>query len=173
MKITNLFLCAALLTVCSACAADRPDNTPVGSLDLNRYMGTWYEIARYDHSFERGLDRVQARYELQDDGSVIVRNSGYDPRTGDTKEAQGKAKAGKQSGMLRVSFFWFFYSDYIVMELGPGYQWALVGSKSPKYLWILSRTPELPDETLIHIFSLAERRGYPTDDLIFVNQDPE
>lgn len=172
MKITNRLLCAVMLTACTACsqAANPVNNTPVASLDLERYMGTWYEIARYDHSFERGLERVQARYELRSDGRVTVHNSGYDVKTGDLKEATGKAHAGKRTGTLRVSFFWFFYSDYIVMEMDSDYQWALVGSKSANYLWILSRTPELPDVTLGHIRSLAQKRGYDIDKLLFVTQ---
>ena len=84
--------------------------------------------------------------------------------------ADGKAKAGKHPGQLRVSFFLFFYSDYNVLALGDNYDWALVGSKSPKYLWILARTPNLPDATIEHILSIARERGYNTDDLIWVRQ---
>lgn len=151
-------------------AANPVDNTPVATLDLDRYMGIWYEIARYDHNFERGLQQVKAQYGLQSDGRITVRNGGYNPDTGEAKEAIGKARTGKRTGTLRVSFFWFFYSDYIVMELDDNYQWALVGSKSAKYLWILSRTPQLSDATLDHILGLAEKRGYDTGKLLFVSQ---
>ena len=82
----------------------------------------------------------------------------------------GKAKLGKQPGQLRVSFFLFFYSDYNILALGEDYDWALVGSSSPKYLWILSRTPSLPEETLEHILDIARERGYDTDKLIWVQQ---
>ena len=163
MKIAIVLLAAALLVigVVYGRAADRTDRTPVPSFDLARYMGTWYEIARYDHPFERGLAGVQARYELRPDGRIGVFNSGTDYRSGRCKRARGKACAGQVPGRLRVSFFWFFYSDYNVMELGGG---------SAKYLWVLSRTPTLPAHTLNRILRLAERRGYRTDRLLFVDQ---
>ncbi|WP_295935985.1 lipocalin family protein [uncultured Alistipes sp.] len=145
--------------------------TLVPSFDLARYMGIWYEIARYDHSFERGLEHVRAEYTLQPDGSVKVLNSGVDGRTGKIKRAEGNAHAGKRPGALRVSFFWIFYSDYNVLELGAEYDWALVGSRSSRYLWILSRTHTLPDQTLNHILHLAQQRGYNTGKLIFVEQE--
>ncbi len=163
MKIAIVLLAAALLVigVVYGRAADRTDRTPVPSFDLARYMGTWYEIARYDHPFERGLAGVQARYELRPDGRIGVFNSGTDYRSGRCKRARGKACAGQVPGRLRVSFFWVFYSDYNVMELGGG---------SAKYLWVLSRTPTLPAHTLNRILRLAERRGYRTDRLLFVDQ---
>ena len=162
MKIAIVLLAAALLVigVVYGRAADRTDRTPVPSFDLARYMGTWYEIARYDHPFERGLAGVQARYELRPDGRIGVFNSGTDYRSGRCKRARGKACAGQVPGRLRVSFFWVFYSDYNVMELGG----------SAKYLWVLSRTPTLPAHTLNRILRLAERRGYRTDRLLFVDQ---
>jgi len=163
VKIAIVLLAAALLVigVVYGRAADRTDRTPVPSFDLARYMGTWYEIARYDHPFERGLAGVQARYELRPDGRIGVFNSGTDYRSGRCKRARGKACAGQVPGRLRVSFFWVFYSDYNVMELGGG---------SAKYLWVLSRTPTLPAHTLNRILRLAERRGYRTDRLLFVDQ---
>lgn len=145
-------------------------STTVDNLDLNRYMGRWYEIARYDHRFERNLERCEAYYTLEPTGKIGVRNSGINTKTGLLKIADGKAKAGKYPGQLRVSFFLFFYSDYNVLALGDNYEWALVGSRSPKYLWILSRTPSLPDATLEYILSIARERGYNTDDLIWVRQ---
>ena len=172
MKIAIVLLVAALLVigVVYGGVTDRTDRTPVPSFDLARYMGTWYEIARYDHPFERGLAGVQARYELRPDGRIGVFNSGTDYRSGRCKRARGKACAGQVPGRLRVSFFWFFYSDYNVLELGPDYDWARVGSSSSKYLWILSRTPRLPSRTLNHILRLAEARGYRTGKLLFVDQ---
>lgn len=173
MKIVILLLAAALLilgAVAVAAASDRTDRMPVAVFDLRRYMGTWYEIARYDHSFERRLAGVQAHYELLSDGRVTVENSGVDYRSDRRKRARGKARATAMPGRLRVSFFWFFYSDYNVLELGPDYDWALVGGGSSKYLWILSRTPRLPSRTLNHILWLAEARGYRTGKLLFVDQ---
>ena len=145
-------------------------STTVDNLDLNRYMGRWYEIARYDHRFERNLERCEAYYTLEPTGKIGVRNSGINTKTGLLKIADGKAKAGKYPGQLRVSFFLFFYSDYNVLALGDNYEWALVGSRSPKYLWILSRTPSLSDATIEHILAIARECGYDTDDLIWVRQ---
>lgn len=161
-----------MVAVCviKARSNDRIDRTPVDSLDLARYMGTWYEIARYDHRFERGLTGIEARYELLPNGRVDVVNCGVDMYTGKVRRVHGKAHAGSVPGQLRVSFFWFFYADYNVLEVGEDYDWALVGSRSSKYLWILSRTPVLPSRTFNHILRLAERRGYPTGPLLFVGQ---
>lgn len=174
MKIATILPVATLAilgAVCaSAAAADRIDRTTVPALDLHRYMGTWYEIARYNHSFERGLSAVKAHYRLRPDGRVEVVNEGTNFRTGKRQVTRGKAHAGSVPGRLRVSFFWFFYSDYNVMELGPNYDWALVGSRSSRFLWILSRTPSLPGHTLNRILRLAQKRGYNTSKLLFVDQ---
>ena len=161
---------AALLLSVSACKAQSINSTTIDNLDLKRYMGRWYEIARYDHRFERNMERCEAYYALESDGNIAVRNSGIDTKTGLLRIADGKAKLGKQPGQLRVSFFLFFYSDYNVLALGEDYDWALVGSKSPKYLWILSRTPSLPESTIEHILAIARARGYNTDNLIWVRQ---
>ena len=156
----------------TGCSAQRSsiDRTTVASLDVKRYMGTWYEIARYDHSFERNMERCKAQYTLLPDGKIVVENSGYNTRTGRYKTSVGKAKAGESAGQLRVSFFWFFYSDYNILALGKDYDWALIGSHSPKYLWILSRTPQLPEATISHILDIAQKRGYDISKLIWVKQ---
>lgn len=170
MRYSCTIITAILLLTATACRAQSMPSTTVDNLDLNRYMGRWYEIARYDHRFERNLERCEAYYTLEPTGKIGVRNSGINTKTGLLKIADGKAKAGKYPGQLRVSFFLFFYSDYNVLALGDNYEWALVGSRSPKYLWILSRTPSLPDATLEYILSIARERGYNTDDLIWVRQ---
>ena len=161
---------AAILLSVSACNAQSINTTTVDNLDLKRYMGRWYEIARYDHRFERNMERCEAFYTIEPDGKIAVRNSGIDSKTGLLRITDGKAKLGKKPGQLRVSFFLFFYSDYNILALGEDYDWALVGSKSPKYLWILSRTPSLPESTLEYILSEADARGYNTDGLIWVKQ---
>lgn len=147
------------------------DNSTVDEFDLSRYLGEWYEIARYDHSFERGLDNTMAEYILQDDGKVVVLNTGW--KDGKFKLAEGKAKYKDPEGdpgHLRVSFFLFFYSDYNVMLVDENYQISLVGSKAEKYLWILSRTP-VPDPDLLKmVLAEAESRGYDTSELIWVDQ---
>ena len=161
-------LAAALPLV--ACSKDF-DNSTVKEFDLSRYLGEWYEIARYDHSFERGLDNTMAQYILQDDGKVVVLNTGW--KDGKFKIAEGKAKYPDpqgEPGALRVSFFLFFYSDYNVMMVDENYQISLVGSKSDNYLWILSRTP-VPDPVLLQmVLDEAEARGYDTSELIWVDQ---
>ena len=153
-----------------ACTKDF-DNSTVGSFDLSRYLGTWYEVARFDHSFEKGMDNAMAEYILQDDGTVFVLNSAW--RNGMYKVAEGKAKYPDptgEPGALKVSFFMFFYSEYNVMMVDENYQISLVGSKTENYLWILSRTP-VPDPDLLQmVLDEAESRGYDTSKLIWVDQ---
>ena len=142
------------------------DNSPVSSLDLDRYLGTWYEIARFDHSFERGVEEAKAVYTLNKDGTVKVVNSGI--KNGKPKTAVGKGKRTDEPGLLRVSFFGPFYADYRVMMIDADYSYALVGSGGANYLWILSRTTSLPDGVKSAILAEAIRRGYDTSKLIWV-----
>lgn len=152
---------------CQTNKSGEMDKTTVKELDLQRYLGTWYEIARYDHRFERGLQGVTATYSMRDDGKIKVLNQGYENTLdGKLSVAEGKAKLTDDPGKLKVSFFWIFYSDYLVMELDENYQWALIGSNSDKYLWILSRTPKLEDNVKNLILHKAEKRGYDTSKLI-------
>lgn len=167
--VLSVVFATGLTAGCSA-AASEAERPTVPALDLERFMGVWYEIARFDHRFERNLERVEARYELQPDGRITVWNSGVDARTGKPRSVRGKARAGRQPGQLRVSFFWFFYSDYDVLALGEEYDWALVGSRSDKYLWILARTPTLPAATTERIMQRARELGYPVEQLCFVDQ---
>ena len=159
-----------MILLLSACVynagRDSINRSTVENFDLSRFMGRWYEIARFDHSFARGMQGVTADYSLQADGSVRVVNSGM--RGNKPVEAVGRAKLTSHPGRLRVSFFWIFYSDYNILAMGNNGQWALVGSRSPRYLWILSRTPSMPIDELNYVINLAEQRGYNTDNLIFV-----
>lgn len=162
-----LAACALPFTACSKSV----DSSPVSGFDLVRYLGTWYEIARYDHSFERGMDNTVAEYSMQDDGNVLVLNSGWKDEK--YKVAEGKAKypsPAQKKGALKVSFFLFFYSEYNVMMIDEDYQISLVGSKSDKYLWILSRTPIADPDLITKVLAEAERRGYDTSKLIWVDQ---
>lgn len=148
------------------------DNSPVPDLDLSRFLGVWYEIARFDHSFERDMNNVTAEYLLRDDGKIDVINSGW--KDGKYKIAEGKARQPDPKddpAHLEVSFFLFFYSDYNVMMIDKDYQVALVGSGSPKYLWILSRTPSVDTDVLDALLKEASGRGYDTSKLIWVDQD--
>jgi apolipoprotein D and lipocalin family protein len=150
------------------------DNSVVKKLDVQKYLGTWYEIARYDHFFERGLVGVTANYSLREDGLIKVTNSGFkNSLDGKLSQAIGKAKIPdpvNEPAKLKVSFFLFFYADYFVMELDKDYQWAVIGSNTDKYLWILSRTPQIPDQLYNELLQKLKKRGYDVSSLIKVVQ---
>ena len=165
------FAFCILASGCQTKKSGEMDNSTVKELNLQRYLGTWYEIARFDHRFERGLVGVTATYSLREDGKIKVLNQGYENTlNGKLSIAEGKAKLTDEPGKLKVSFFWIFYADYFVMELDENYQWALIGSSSDKYLWILSRTPKLEDNVKKLILHHAAKRGYDTSKLIWVEQ---
>lgn len=151
-----------------SCSAEHIDTTTVTTLELDKYLGQWYEIARFDHRFERGLTNTMAQYTLLETGKVQVINSGR--KDGVLKTSVGKAKITTNPGLLRVSFFGPFYSDYRVFMISSDYQYALVGSSSSKYLWILARAPFLPQETTYTILEEMSRRGYDASRLIWVDQ---
>lgn len=169
--------CALILFASCAQAAEKTelDLRTVDQLDLNRYLGKWFEIARFDHSFERGLEACTAEYSLRPDNKIRVINSGY--KMGNTKKqvSEGKAKLlnpESEPGKLKVSFFLWFYGDYNVLELDQeNYSYVLIGGSSDKYLWILSRTPTLPDDIKNSLLEKATKRGYDVSKLIWVNQD--
>ncbi len=145
----------------------KTDVTTVSNLVLDKYLGRWYEVARIDNRFERGISNAFAEYSLNPNGTIKVVNSGVDIKTGRMKSAVGKAKTTSVPGLLRVSFFWIFYSDYRVLAVDENYNWALVGGSSSKYLWILSRISKLSEEDMALIISEASRRGYDTSRLIY------
>lgn len=152
-----------------------PENVrPVENFRLNDYLGKWYEIARLDHSFERGLTRVSAEYTLRDDGGVKVVNRGYSAKEGKWKDIEGKAYfvQSPDQGYLKVSFFGPFYGSYIVFELDHGqYQYALVSGPNTSYLWILAREPKLDDGLRDELVKKAAARGFDTNALIFVEHE--
>ena len=159
---------AAAVALAGCVSGPNVNNAPVAALDLNRYLGEWYEIARFDHSFERGVEQAKANYTQNADGTIKVVNSGI--KDGKPKTAIGKGKKTDTPGLLRVSFFGPFYADYRVMLIDKEYTYALVGSGSADYLWILSRTPGLPETAKSELLAEARRRGYDTDKLIWVEQ---
>ena len=150
-----------------------PENVkPVEHFNLQKYLGKWYEIARLDHSFERGLTRVTAEYSLQDDGGVKVLNRGYRAEESTWKEIVGKAYFVRASdqGYLKVSFFGPFYGSYIVFELDhENYQYALVCGPKKSYLWILARVPEMKKDIKDILTAKATQLGFDTSKLIFVD----
>ena len=164
----KMIILSVLLGQLVGCSKLTVDNTVVTNFDLNRFLGDWYEIARFDHSFERGMEQTTATYVLREDGKVDVLNTGM--KDGEHSEAKGVAKLTDTPALLRVSFWGPFYSDYRVMLLDDDYRYALVGSSSDDYLWILSRTPQISGEIKDRIVAEAQRRGYDTDKLIWVSQ---
>ncbi len=140
------------------------------SFELSRFLGKWYEIARFDHSFERGMDNVTAEYSMKEDGTIKVLNSGI--RSGKLKTAEGKARLVDPADpkRLEVSFFLWFYTPYIIMDIADDYSYALIGSKSDKYLWILSRKPVMDAADLESVKKKASDLGYDIRKLIMVKQ---
>lgn len=167
-----LMLLALLTAFClnftSCSTASKVDNSTIPSLDLNRFMGRWYEIARFDHKFERDMQQVTTIYVIQDNGRVKVINQGL--KKDKWKTSEGKGKLTTTPGLLRVSFWGPFYSDYRVMMLAQDYSYALIGGESDKYLWILSRSPQMRQDTRNQVLREAQRRGYNTNKLIWVEQ---
>ncbi len=166
----QIFLSSILLMMLTAMDQRSIDRTTVSNFDIDQYVGLWYEIARFDTRFERDLECVTACYTFEDDGSIGVLNRGYNTKKREWQHSEGKAKLTDESGRLRVSFFMNFYSDYNILDLDKNYEWALVGSKSPDFLWVLSRKKVLPKATYDYIVSLAHDRGYMVDNLRLVSQ---
>ncbi len=145
----------------------------VKDFELNRYLGQWYEIARLDHSFERGLDAVSANYSLRDDGGIRVLNSGIESETGLLSEAEGRAYfvEDKTTGYLKVSFFGPLYGSYIIFDLDrENYEYAFVAGNSTDYLWLLARSPQVSDELKARFAGQVEELGFDTQGLIWVKQ---
>lgn len=163
-----------LLALFSVSCTGMPDGvTPVEDFELSRYLGTWYEIARLDHSFERGLSQVSAKYVLNDDGTVKLTNRGYLADKGKWREAHGKVKfvGDTDVGHLQASFFGPFYSSYLIFGLDQeDYQYAFVSGHKHKYLWFLARTPIVSDSLKEQFVERASGLGFDTDALIWVEQ---
>ena len=159
-----------LLTLLGGCVSRQPFVPPVTDFDLDRYLGTWYEIARLDHSFERGLTRVSAEYSLRPDGGVRVLNRGFNAAKKRWQEAEGRAYfvLDPTTAYLKVSFFGPFYGAYIVTELDPEFEYALVSGPNHDYLWILARTPHLEATVRDRLVARAKALGFATDELIWV-----
>ena len=164
------FLVSVMLV--SACTGIPEGVSPVTGFDLNRYLGTWYEIARLDHSFERGLQQVTADYSMREDGGVRVINRGYDTKKQAWQQAEGKAYfiGDSDVGRLKVSFFGPFYGAYNIMELDrKNYQYAMISGPDRSYLWILARTPDPGQATVDRLVEQAAGLGFDSEQLIFVD----
>lgn len=178
MKNKSFYRFSMVLLLLFACMSCNTQSMPekakaVTPFDVNRYLGTWYEIARFDFRFEKDLDNTSAQYHLDKQGNVIVLNSGYNTKEKEWKKAVGKAKfrGEKTQAALKVSFFGPFYSGYTVIALDADYRYALIAGKDLDYLWILSREKSIPTSVKEEYLNLAQEIGYDTSRLIWVNHD--
>jgi len=165
---------ALLVLLLSACTGLPEGTQAVRNFELDRYLGTWYEIARLDHRFERGLTDVTATYSLLENGRVKVVNRGYDTEQQAWDEAVGEAAfvESPDVGRLKVSFFGPFYGGYNILELDESdYQYALVAGPNRSYLWILAREPDLDPAIQERLVDTARRLDFPTDELIYVSHE--
>jgi apolipoprotein D and lipocalin family protein len=165
-------LCLLLFGLCG-CAHIPEGIDAVKGFDVQRYLGTWYEIARLDHSFERGLINVSATYSLKEDGSLRVVNRGFDPKQNRWKEAEGRAYfiAEPDQGRLKVSFFRPFYGGYNILQIDErDYAYALICGNNRSYLWILAKQPKLPEAVMASLTQKAKDLGFDTAALIYVQQ---
>lgn len=170
--LKSLFGVISLFTF-NSCIGIPKGATAVTPFDKEKYLGTWYEIARFDFRFERNLNNTTANYSINADGSIKVVNRGYNYKTREWKQATGKAKfAGKSNvARLKVSFFGPFYAGYNVIALDKEYKYALVAGNNLKYLWILSREQMIPENVKQDYLKIAEDLGYKTSSLIWVEHD--
>ena len=163
-------LCIVLLVSCTGL----PDNVePVSQFDTEQYLGTWYEIARLDHSFERNLERVTATYGLNEDGTISVLNKGFNTEKGEWRQAEGVAKPMGSSDIahLKVSFFGPFYGTYAVFELADDYSHAFVSGYNTDYLWLLAREPDVSADVRRRFINESQALGFDTSKLIWVSTD--
>lgn len=172
-KILVVACSLGFLALLNSCASIPKKAKAVENFDINRYLGTWYEIARFDFRFEKDLDNVSAQYSLNKKGNVIVLNSGFNYKKAEWKKADGLAKfrGNKDVAELKVSFFGPFYAGYNVVALDENYQYALIAGKDLDYLWILSKTKSIPEEVKSNYLRIAEEIGYDTSKLIWVKHD--
>jgi len=174
--VMHRLLLAVLTLLLAGCLGYPQAVTPVQPFDLERYLGKWYEIARLDHSFERGLQQVTAEYSVREDGGVRVINRGFSAADGKWKEAEGRAYfvRGPDEGYLKVSFFGPFYGSYAIFELDrKDYRYAFVSGPDESYLWLLARSPTVSEALRARFVQQAQALGFDTDRLIFVDHQPQ
>lgn len=166
---------AAVTALLGGCGGTHPPLPTVERVELDRYLGTWYEIARYPAPFQEGCVATSATYSLRDGGGIRVLNRCLVERfDGELREAEGRAKIVDEAtnAKLKVTFFWPFYGDYWVLGLGPHYEWALVGEPSRKYLWILSRSRQMDPAVYAEIVAGLPALGYDPERLLVTPQPP-
>lgn len=165
-----VFLLTLLLIGCVGI----PENIkPIEHFNAQKYLGTWYEIARLDHSFERGLINISANYSLRDDGGIKVLNRGYSPEKKEWNEAEGKAyfMQSPSDGYLKVSFFGPFYGSYIIFDLDENYRYSLISGPDKSYFWLLARDKKIDEAIKTKLISKAAALGFDTSKLIYTTQD--
>jgi len=169
----NLLILFTMISILS-CRTTR-DLPTVEKVELTRYQGLWYEIARLPNSFEKGLECVTATYTLKSNGNIEVLNQGYSTAKGKYKSARGTARVPDpdEPGKLKVSFFWPFSGDYYILQLDDEYRYALVGDPSRKYLWILSRTKDLDAAVYTSLMEHAKNSGFNTGQVTETGQKCE
>lgn len=169
--VTGVTISLALV----ACKTPTPPKgvKPISQFDASRYLGQWYEIARLENRFERGLERVTATYSLRSDGGIRVLNRGFDPHKKQWRESEGKAyfTGAPTLAALKVSFFGPFYGGYNVIALDDDYQYALVSGPNRDYLWLLSRTRQVPDSIRAQYLALAAELGFAVNKLHWVDHE--
>jgi len=166
-------LTALACLIISGCLGTPKNVSPVKDFELDRYLGKWYEIARLDHSFERGLENITAEYSMRADGGVNVKNRGFSSVDNEWNEANGKAYFvnSPKEGYLKVSFFGPFYGSYVVFELDKeDYQYAFVSGPDLSYLWLLSRTPVASKGVINDFIEKSKALEFDTSKLIMVDQ---
>lgn len=173
INIWGLSISCAFLMVMSGCSSIPKNAQPVHDFNVNKYLGTWYEIARLDFHFEKNMNNTVAQYSLNTKGNLIVLNSGFNVKDNKWKQVEGTAKfrGDNKIGALKVSFFGPFYAGYNVLALSNNYQYALVAGKSLDYLWILSRTKHIPEKVKAEFLQIAKGLGYEVSKLIWVSHD--
>ncbi len=168
MRKTLFALCLFL----TACVGVPDGITPVSTVDAERYDGLWYEVARLDNRFERGLSNVTAEYALREDGGLTVTNRGYKDKSAKWEQAKGKAYFVEDgTGHLKVSFFGPFYASYVVFDLDQDYQYAFVAGNSRDVLWLLAREPEISDEIKDKFIARTTELDFDLENLIWVSHD--
>ncbi|WP_295771648.1 lipocalin family protein [uncultured Mucilaginibacter sp.] len=157
----------------SSCVSIPRGATAVKPFNEQKYLGTWYEIARMDFKFEKGLSQVTANYSMNNDGTIKVKNRGFKNKEQEWKESIGKAKFVKSpdEARLKVSFFGPFYAGYNVIALDDDYKYALIAGNNLKYLWLLSREKTMPDYIKQRYLEHAKVLGYATEKLIWTKHD--
>lgn len=162
------------LIILNSCSVGIPKGaTAVSNFNSEKYLGKWYEIARFDYKFEKNMDHVTANYSLNSDGTIKVQNRGYDYVKKEWKESIGEARFvnDKSEARLKVSFFKPIWAGYNVIDIDDNYQYALVVGENTKYIWILSRTTEIPESIKQRFLAKAQKIGNNTDALIWVKHD--